>query len=60
MTIADLKQFTPKNKAIKYTRIFVKLYNWKNRDQVHEIYEKIELKKMRILIAKNFCNLSAH
>ena len=38
VTIADLKQFTDKNKSNTYIGTFIELYNWKNRGQVHEIY----------------------
>ena len=31
MTIADLEQFTVKSKPIIYTKVFIKLYNGKNR-----------------------------
>ena len=60
MTIADLEQFILKSKPVIYTRAFVQLYNWKNHEQVHEIYTMIELKKMYALTVKNHYNLSAH
>lgn len=60
MTIANLRQFTLKNKPIIYIGIFVKLYNWKNHKQVYEIYGIIELEKMCTLTIKNFYNLSIH
>lgn len=40
-TVADLEQFTAKNKQITYTEVFVELYNQKNYKQVHEMQEKI-------------------
>lgn len=60
MTIADLEQFTVKSKPIIYTKVFIKLYNGKNRGQIHEIYRIVKLKKLYILTAKNTCNFSAH
>ena len=58
ITIADPEQFSPKSKLVTYIEIFVELYNWKNCGQVHEI-KMVELGKMRTLITKNPCNLSA-
>lgn len=58
--MADSEQFTLKSKPITYTKAFVKLYNWRNRKQVHEIYEIIELEKMHVLTSKNPCNLGIH
>ena len=58
--MADPEQFTPKNKLVTYTGVFVELYKWNNRGQVYEIYEMVELEKMRALTAENPCNLSTH
>ena len=60
MTIVDLEQFTPKDKPVIYTRVFVDLYNWKNSGQVYEIHGMIELEKMRALTVENLRNLDAH
>ena len=38
----------------------VELYNWKNREQVPEIYGIVELEKMRAWIAENPYNLGAY
>lgn len=54
MTVANLEQFTSKNKPIIYTRVFFKFYNWKNHKQVYEIYIMIEFEKRYTLIANNF------
>ena len=45
MTIADPEQFTAKGKPITYTGVFVELYNWRNRGQVHEMYRMVELER---------------
>lgn len=60
MTIVNLDQFTAKGKPITYTKAFIKLYNQKNRIQVHEIYGMVELEKWCILIAKHHCNLGIY
>lgn len=60
MIVADPKRFTPKGNLVTYTKAFIELYNWRNCGQVYEIHKMIELKKMRILIAENCCNLDAH
>lgn len=60
MTIIDPKQFTPKNKLVLCTGIFVKFYNWKSYQQVYEIYRIIKFEKMYISIIKNYCNLGTH
>ena len=60
MTLADPERFTLKDKPVTYTCAFVKLYNWRNHCQVHEIYEIVELKKMCTLTAENLRNLSTH
>lgn len=43
ITMVDLKQFTFQVKPITYTKIFVKLYNWKNYRGIYKIYKIIEL-----------------
>ena len=53
MTVVDPKRFIVKNKPITYTRAFVELYNIRKSRQVHEIYEIIELEKMRTLTVEN-------
>ncbi len=58
--IADLKRFTNKSKPITYIRVLVKLYNRRNRGQVHEIYGIVELKKICASTAKHPCNFGAH
>ena len=60
MIIADLKSFTNKNKLIIFIRAFIKLYNLKNRRQVHKFYRIVEFEKMYILMAKHLCNLAAY
>lgn len=60
MIIANLEQFTSKNKPIIYTRIFFEFYNWKNRKQVYEIYIMIEFEKRYTLIANNLRNLDIY
>ena len=57
--MADLEQFTLKNKLVIYTGALVELYNWRNCGQVHEIYGIVELEKIYALIAKNPRNLGA-
>lgn len=54
MNIADPKQFIAKNKSNIYTEIFVKLYNQKNRGQVHKIHRIIQLKRQYTSMAQNF------
>ena len=58
--MADPEWFTPKVKPLTYTGALVKLYNWRNRRQVHEIHRMVELEKMHILIAENPHNLGVH
>lgn len=58
--MTDSKQFTFKNKPITYSEAYIDLYNWKNYGQVYKIYKIIELKKMRILIAKNLHNFDTY
>ena len=60
VTLADPVQFIEKSKPITYIEAFVKLYNWKNRGQIYEIYGIIELKKICALMAKHPCNLGTH
>ena len=60
MTVADPEQFTFKGKPVTYTGAFVELYNWMNREQIHEIHEIIKLKKMCALTSKNPRNLITH
>lgn len=58
--MADLKQFTLKDKPVKYTEAFIELYNQKNHDQIHKIYRMIELEKMFASTIKNFYNLNTY
>ena len=60
MTVADPEQFTAKSKTIIYTGVFVELYNWKNRGQVHEIHRMVEFDKCHTSIIENLCNLDTH
>ena len=60
MTVADPEQFIAKAKPITYTGVFIKLYNWKNRGQVHEIYGMVELEMWCASTAKNPRNLSTY
>ena len=60
MPVADPKSFTDKGKPITYIGVFVKLYNQRNRGQVHEIHGIIELEKMRTSMAKYPHNLDVH
>ncbi len=60
VTVADPERFTDKGKPITYIRAFVKLYNWRNCGQVHEIHGMVELEKMCALTAKHHHNLGAH
>ena len=55
--MADLKHFSLKDKLIRYTKVFVELYNWRNYEQVYKIYRMIKIKKIRILTIENFCNI---
>lgn len=56
ITMVDPKRLTFKSKQVLYIREFVQLYNWKNFRQVHEIYQTIELRKMRSLTEQNLQN----
>ncbi len=58
--VADLERFTLKSKPVTYTEAFVELYNWRNREQVHEIHGMIALEKMRDSISENPRYLGAH
>ena len=60
VTVADPERFTAKGKPITYTGAFVELYKWRNRGQVHEIHEMVELDKWHASTAENPCNLGAH
>lgn len=60
MTIADPKQFTIKNKIMIYIRVFVKLYNYKNRKKVYEFYKIVLFEKLYNLTTKNFYYFSAY
>lgn len=60
MTVADPERFTLKGKPVTYTGAFVELYNWTNREQVHEIHGMIELEKMRAWTVENPRNLGAY
>ncbi len=60
VTVADPEQFTDKGKLITYIGAFVKLYNWRNRGQVHEIHGMVEFEKTCTSIAKYPRNLDAH
>ena len=59
VTVADPEWFTLKDKPVIYTGAFVEIYNWRYREQVHEIHGMIELEKMRVSTAENPHNLSA-
>ncbi len=58
--VADPEQFTDKSKPITYIAAFVKLYNWRNSEQVHEIYGMVKFEKMRTSTAKHPRNLGAY
>lgn len=60
VTMADPKRFTPKDKLVTYTGVFVKFSNQRNCRQVYEIHEIIELEKIHALTIDNPCNLSAY
>ncbi len=60
VTVTDPEQFTDKGKSSTYIGAVIKLYNWRNRGQVHEIYRMVELKKMHTLTPKHPRNLGAH
>ncbi len=60
VTIADLERLTDKSKPITYIGAFVELYNERNRGQVYEIHEVIELEKMCTSMAKLPRYLGAH
>lgn len=60
VTVADPKLFTHKYELVTYIRVFIKLYNKKNLEQVYEISRMIELKKIRTLITGNPRNLDTH
>lgn len=60
MTLADPEQFTAKAKPITYTRVFVELYQQRNRKQVYEIHGMFELEKWHVSTAKNPCNLGTY
>ena len=60
MTVIDPKRFTAKGKPITYIGAFVKLYKWRNRGQVYEIYGMVELDKWHASTAENPRNLGAH
>ena len=58
--MADPERFTLKGKSVIYTGAFIKLYNWRNCGQVHEIYEMIKLDKICVSTIENPYNLSAY
>ena len=58
--MADPKRFIFKGKSVTYTGAFVEFYNWRNCKQVYEIYEMIELEKMRALTIENPRNLGTY
>ena len=58
--MADPEQFTYKIKPVIYIGVFVKLYKWGKHRQVYEINKKIQLEKMRALIAEKPHNFIAH
>lgn len=60
VTIADPQQLDQKGKPVMYTRIFVKMYNWRNRRQVHETHGLVKLKKYLISRAENPLNLGVY
>ena len=60
MTVIDPEQFTDKSKPITYIRAFIKLYNWRNNEQVHKMREMVKFEKMHAYIAKLPRNLSSY
>ena len=60
VTVADPEQFTPNGKPVIYTGAIVKLYNLRNRGQVHKIDGIVEREKICVSITKNSRNLGAH
>lgn len=60
VTITNLEWLTCRSKLVIYTGVFVKLYNLKNCEQIHEIYGIIELEKIFALTTKNLCKLNVH
>lgn len=43
-----------------YNKVFVEIYNWCNRRQVHETYRMVKLEKYPISRIENPLNLGAH
>lgn len=43
-----------------YIGALIEIYNWRNKNQVYETYEIIELEKYLILKLENHLNLKAH
>ena len=60
MTVVDPKWFSLKNKLVIYTKAFVELYNWKNREQIHKTQKIIELEKIYTLTAENLYYLCTY
>lgn len=54
------EQFNSKSNPVTYTGAFVKLYNKRNNEQVHEIYGIIELEKIHASTTENLRNLATH
>lgn len=60
MTIIDLEQLSAKDKSIIYIKVFIKLYNQENYEQVHKIYKIIESKNQHTSTAENPLNFSVY
>ena len=58
--VTDSQWFILKSKSVIYIEVFIKIYNWRNRKQVHKIPLIIELQKKCALIEKNLHNLGAN
>lgn len=48
-----------KKKLIMYTKVFIKIYNWRPKKLVYKTYDIVKLEKYPILRVENFLNLGS-
>ena len=55
----DLQQLNQKRKSVIYTKAFIEIYNWQNRELVYKIHRMVGFEKYSISRAENLLNLGS-
>ena len=59
ITVVDPQWLERKQKPVMYTEAFFEIYNWQNRELVHETHGMVELEKYPISRTENPLNLGS-